>query len=355
LTATTWSDRLLATNSMFEGENRALWLCTGNNLQLDGDLSRRSVWIRLDAYMDRPWERASFKHDPLMVWVKKNRHELLRALIVLCKHWIASGRPRFTAATLGSFEDWCGVVGGIVTAAGFAGFLGNRDEMFERLDSASQEWRTLVAAWWEAFSSKPQGVAGLYVLVKDRDLVPSVFKGSADTASERSLKTKLGTALRAQRDRRYGDLIIRHAGTNQRTSASLYALEAAEPSRNDERGYAEVQQAEGPSPDSVAEPAEPTEPVSPPYAGDEKSHLPDADDVQEGRGRLEVTEVQQVPQPDSQQALFSAEPPAEPGAREALGEGEVTQVAGADGLAVTCPACGLRPTLEGRLCFRCEG
>jgi hypothetical protein len=353
LTSAVWGDRLLSTNTTGQYPNLSLWLTTGNNLQLDGEVARRSVWIRLDAKMDRPWERKDFKHDPFIAWVHGNRHELAWALLVLCRHWIASGRPRFKTAAIGSFEEWAEVVGGILELAGYTGFLGNRDEMYERVDAESEEWRTFTLVWWEDFGSDPQGVAGLFVVARDRELLPSIFAGSTDNASERSLKTKLGRALKRQLDRRFGDLTIKAFGKDGHTSAAQYVLHRAEPSRPTERGSAEVQHESGACSASNAEPAEPAEPVSDPNARSDRSSVStsEASPTAES-GAVEVQQVQQVQQSGSNPTLFDAEPSAEPTSPSGVSSTEVTQ--GTFGVAKTCAECGQRPTIDGRRCFRCE-
>ena len=93
LTSTVWVDRLLGNNDLVRVPNRALWLATGNNIELSNEIARRGVWVRLDARVDRPWERDGFRHRYLGLWVREHRHELVWALLVLCANWLAEGRP----------------------------------------------------------------------------------------------------------------------------------------------------------------------------------------------------------------------------------------------------------------------
>ena len=55
ITATSWKDRLLGRSEMLELPQRAIWVATGNNIQVRGDLPRRCFWVRLDAGIARPW------------------------------------------------------------------------------------------------------------------------------------------------------------------------------------------------------------------------------------------------------------------------------------------------------------
>ena len=57
LTATFHTDRVLGTSRSIRVPVKNLWLATGNNVQLSAELSRRSIPIRLDAKVDRPWQR----------------------------------------------------------------------------------------------------------------------------------------------------------------------------------------------------------------------------------------------------------------------------------------------------------
>ena len=150
LTAPTWSDRRLGGNETVTIPNRATWMITGNNLDLSGEIARRTVWSRIAPDTDRPWERTGFRNFPLPAWVRAHRHELLWSLLVLAQNWIASGKPAWSGNPMGTFESWCHVVGGILEQAGIEGFLANRDELYRNVDTESEEWRAFVAAWWES-------------------------------------------------------------------------------------------------------------------------------------------------------------------------------------------------------------
>ena len=81
ITATSWKDRLLGRSEMLELPQRAIWVATGNNIQVRGDLPRRCYWVRLDARVARPWLRGGFRHPSLSAWVIAHRGDLVRAQI----------------------------------------------------------------------------------------------------------------------------------------------------------------------------------------------------------------------------------------------------------------------------------
>ena len=229
LTSRNWSDRLLGKSETVSVPNNCLWIATGNNLDFGSELVRRTVWIRLDPKVDRPWERSGFKHDPLGAWVVENRGRLLWALFVLVRRWLADGRPGWQGRPLGSFESWCRIVGGILDSADLPGFLDNRPELYRHVDQESEEWRAFVEAWWNAHQDGRVKAAELLPLVKAQDLVPSLFASARDPSNDRAMSLRLGKALSARRDRAFGDIFIRKPSTDAHQKTGLYSLEKAAP------------------------------------------------------------------------------------------------------------------------------
>ena len=143
LTAPFWEDRILGLSEMARLPIRCLWIATGNNPEFSNEMARRLVRIRLDASVERPWRRAGFRHPDLMAWVRANRARLVAACLTLCHAWIAAGRPRGTR-TIGSYEAWAQVMGGMLEVAGIDGFLGNIEEMLAASDGEGAAWRGFV-------------------------------------------------------------------------------------------------------------------------------------------------------------------------------------------------------------------
>jgi hypothetical protein len=85
LTCRVWKDRLLGVSKTARLANRCVWLASGNNTRLSRELIRRTLWCRLDARVDAPWERSSFRHPDLVGWAKANRGALVRAALTLCQ------------------------------------------------------------------------------------------------------------------------------------------------------------------------------------------------------------------------------------------------------------------------------
>ncbi len=259
LTAPFWSDRILGATQDVELPVRGVWMATGNNLQFDSDISRRVVWIRIDARVDRPWERSEFRKGNLLEWVGRHRHELVWSCLVLIQNWIAAGRPLWQGRPLGSFESWCNVIGGVLEAAGIAGFLENRGELYSRADAETEEWRTFVRQWQAAFGDTPIKAAEVLSIAKE--LLPSVFERVRDNASDRALLTRLGIALKQRVDRSFDGLFIRRAGADHHDGGTLWRLDCGTFNGSDASASAEVPQDKWSTPDTFAEAAEPAEPV----------------------------------------------------------------------------------------------
>ena len=195
LTAPFWEDRILGASEMARLPIRCVWIATGNNPEFSNEMARRLLRIRLDAHVERPWQRAGFRHPDLMIWVRANRARLVAACLTLCQAWIAAGRPR-GARTIGSYENWAKVLGGVLEIAGIEGFLGNLDEMLEASDGEGAIWRSFVSAWWDRFGTAEVGTSDLYELALAAE--PPLPLGSGN---DRAQRTRLGKALSRMRDR----------------------------------------------------------------------------------------------------------------------------------------------------------
>ena len=214
LTAPFWEDRILGASEMARLPIRCLWIATGNNPEFSNEMARRLLRIRLDPHEERPWQRTGFRHPDLMTWVRANRPRLVAACLTLCQAWIAAGKPR-GARTIGSFENWAHVVGGVLEVAGIPGFLGNLDEMMEASDSEGAGWSAFIAAWWDRFGTAEVGAADLFDVALFCDPAPPI-----SGHNDRAQKTSFGIAIKKMRDRvfRVGDLSLRlvKAGTFRR-------------------------------------------------------------------------------------------------------------------------------------------
>ncbi|MCZ6689947.1 MAG: hypothetical protein O7H41_10120 [Planctomycetota bacterium] len=219
LTSSRYQDRILGGSTMAHLSVRCVFIATGNNPSVSNEISRRCVSIRIDPKVAQPWLRKDeeFVHPKLVAWAQKNRGRLVTALLTLIRAWVAAGHPTGTLS-LGSFESWSDVIGGILKFAGIEGFLANRERFYGRADRDTAAWEAFIAAWWEKHGANPVGVKDLFELENDFEL---------GRGNGKSQKTKLGTFLRGAVDRRFTledglRVKVENAGKAQR--AAQYVL-----------------------------------------------------------------------------------------------------------------------------------
>jgi hypothetical protein len=213
VTAETWADRLLGASAMTELPVRCVWVATANNVKASDEIARRSVWIRLDPKMDRPWKRSGFKHDPFRAWVREERRALVTAALTLVQAWIAEGMPR-RGPRMGSFQSWADIMGGILAVAFVPGFLANQDELLERFDEARGELTEFLEIWHGALGDRPCGVAEVYQLLGTSDLLSERLGDGSD----RSRRIRLGRLIAAHEGQVLGSYRIEAAGVTRRAA-----------------------------------------------------------------------------------------------------------------------------------------
>jgi len=236
LTSSTWKDRLLGQSATVVVSQRATWLATGNNIRLGGDMPRRCYWIRLDAQTAHPWRRQNFRHPGLIGWVTENRGAILGALLTVARSWYAAGcPPAADLAPLGSFESWARTVGGVLTHAGIAGFLGNLDALYERVDEEGQAWLHFFTAWYDVIGEAEISTAELGARLRAGTVDPCIdpsdaalFEALPDFLTEvltdpkrgASFSRMLGKALAKRTDMTFDDDGLRlekRQDTNKKT------------------------------------------------------------------------------------------------------------------------------------------
>ena len=232
LTATNWQDRILGRSELISLPNRVIWIVTGNNIKLGGDLPRRCVWARLDAEMARPWLRdmQDFKHPQLIKWVSESRGKILAAILTIARAWVIAGRPRpQNMPTVGGFEGWCEVVGGILQFVGMKGFLGNLHKMYDEVDTETPQWESFLYAWHD-LTNEPQTAVQLAEELRKNDEFRATLPDVVADTEKRNFARRLGNALAKKRGIRYPcGLSVVKAGEAKR-SAMWKVISSKKPS-----------------------------------------------------------------------------------------------------------------------------
>ncbi len=222
LTSQVWQGRILGKSETVTVPNRAVWLASGNNVELSDEMTRRIIPIRLDAGVERPEERTSFTIKDLPAYVRGHRSELVSACLSLIRAWVTEGMPK-GEATLGRYESWAGVLGGILEVSGVSGFLSGRERLHSEADKETQEWAALLSNWWSTYGERAVTASEIFTVVKEYKMLLDLWAGREGLAASQ----RFGRALTAKRDRVFGGFKIMGAGRDAVTKSNQYRLTRA--------------------------------------------------------------------------------------------------------------------------------
>jgi hypothetical protein len=143
--------RPLGRSDIVEIESRSTIFVTGNNLQVRGDMVRRTLPCDLDPAMERPEERP-FKGDPVATILADRGRYVSAALIIVRAYMLAGSPDKLTP--IASFEEWSDRVRSALVWLGCAdpalAMKAARDD-----DPELSDLREVMAAWRETFGSAP--------------------------------------------------------------------------------------------------------------------------------------------------------------------------------------------------------
>jgi hypothetical protein len=225
-------ERELGKSSNMTYRNDRVWVATGNNLSLGGDLVRRTIIISIDPNMANP-ETRSFAIADLKGWVADHRNELLWALLVLVRHWVASGCPLASRHQSDSFASWEASVAGILAACGVPGAFDAESGKRAAAGGDDDGLAGVLERLWDRHEGRAWTVAEVLSetysvgdiadsVVESRDWLPSsvLDKLSRSEAAGRKtmgwwLKNRIGRWVSGSDQRSY---VIREAGTERHVS-----------------------------------------------------------------------------------------------------------------------------------------
>jgi hypothetical protein len=236
LTNPMWSGRILGSTAMGAWANDRLWMATGNNLRVGGDIASRSVYVRLAPKAPHPEQRTGFAIGDLASWIKNPDHraELLWRLLVLVADWVAAGTPRDDdVPAMRQFTPWARGVGGFLAHHHIGGFLTNLD-VVRGMDEDDTRWAVFLAGWLDRFGPDPVRVSQVLTNAEitrepmtGRDQDPWEGDFITDTKGRRPRSAQmLGRLLAGQVDRYHGDppLVLRRVD-DEHTKSALYRVE----------------------------------------------------------------------------------------------------------------------------------
>ncbi len=238
LTSSQWDDRRLGVNEMISRNNDRLWVITGNNLVLGGDLPRRTVWVTIDPGVPNPELRTDFAIRDLEGWVRDHRGEIVAALLTLVRAWVSQGQPVRTQRGGDGYARWVETVDGIFATAGIEGEFAHEKSVRQQVGVDDDEWETFLRKVHEVFQGKSWTVKELLEEIDDErslsfqdsrielddlpsELADKVVKSPRGVAG---LGKSLGRWLMNREGRWAGQWTVRSAGMD-RTRIKLWRVE----------------------------------------------------------------------------------------------------------------------------------
>ena len=213
LTAREYGDRVLGASVTISVPATGLFLATGNNVALVGDLNRRLLACRIDPHSDKPYRRA-FALDPER-YVREHRQALVRHALVLVCGYLSTGTP-ITPDRTASFEDWSDRVRQTVLWVGQQGLLDVADPC-DAIDSSYEEdpetrkLSSLLSCWHALFGDKPKSVAEAITLATD-PVVSGRIPADSDRGRLQDVLMEIAGEHGRINSRRLGRWIERMAG-----------------------------------------------------------------------------------------------------------------------------------------------
>lgn len=149
LTQTTVEIRRLGSTGNTTAANCASWFANGNNIEIEGDLIRRSIRCSLDADVENP-ENRRFVGDPVQT-VLGDRGKYVAAVFTVIRAFIMSDDKPDVAPFVG-FREWSQTVRSALIWMGRSDPISTQ-EALKTEDPAFAAWDDVVEAWCEGLST----------------------------------------------------------------------------------------------------------------------------------------------------------------------------------------------------------
>lgn len=156
LTESRWRSRVLGVSRSAIVPTNALWIATGNNLVIRGDLTTRVVPCDLDPNCERPEEREFTRN--LDQWMAEHWREVLVEALTVLRAYAVAGCPPQNLPPFGRFEDWSRRVREPLVWLGLADPTQGRRGIEDK-DPEREVLREVLQAWAGTFGTRTIKVA----------------------------------------------------------------------------------------------------------------------------------------------------------------------------------------------------
>lgn len=215
LTSEIYRDRLLGQSKTLTVPTATLFLATGNQLVIAGDLRTRALLCRIDPKTERP-EQRQFRTD-IRDWFTRRRPELVAAALTVMRAYVAAGRPS-GLDKWGRFESWSDMVRAPLV------WLGRKDPLssIKALEDEDPERNNLLAVlygWRKAIGTAEMTLSQIVRAATEAGN-ESFLEALRPVAGERNGTLsvhRLASYLRRRKDRLADGMRIVHGGRRDNT------------------------------------------------------------------------------------------------------------------------------------------
>ena len=155
LTSDQWEDRILGESRTVMRRNDRLWVATGNNVSIGGDLARRCLWVTIDPNDPHPEWRTEFTIKGLPRWVARHRGDIIAALLIMIRAWVVAGRPVGKSRGEDDYARWIETCQGILSVAGVAGTVAGTETVQAEVADEDEEWGSFLSEVWAEYGEEP--------------------------------------------------------------------------------------------------------------------------------------------------------------------------------------------------------
>lgn len=213
--------RDLGLSRMVRVRNGAVWIFTGCNVTVEGDLAGRMLGVRLVCDVEDPAAR-TFEIPDLAEHVRAHHPRLVVAALTVLRRFVALGCPQHGAAPLGGFIAWDRLVrSAVVWITALSGQRHDPLDTQARLRSGAAErdgLGALLTHWHATIGTRPVTARELLATARTApdlgDALATVVGGDLGTATAQ----RVGIRLDLYADRVRGELVLRRAGERHRTA-----------------------------------------------------------------------------------------------------------------------------------------
>lgn len=199
ITSGTWGDRQIGSADVGPWKNRAVWFLTGNNLAYQDDFLRRVIPVYLDAGVERPEERAGFRHPNIHAFGRKHRAILVSAALTLIAAYRAAKEP-VSLTPYGSFEEWSEWIRAPLVWLGLPDPCLARARADQHGDSGTASFSCVLSLWRQQFGGDVIRVRDL-VEKAEEDLIDAIASIAPSKGRESFNVQTFAFLLRKYRDR----------------------------------------------------------------------------------------------------------------------------------------------------------